>query len=65
MRNLNGVVFEVIAEAEVAQHFEESMVTCSVIRRFPDRCVYPARTRNAGKWLHGNNYVYRAQGKHP
>ena len=27
---LNSIVFEVIAEAEVAQHFEESVVTCSV-----------------------------------
>lgn len=27
---LNSIMFEIIAEAEVAQHFEESMVTCSV-----------------------------------
>ena len=27
---IDGIVLEVIAEAEVTQHFEESMVTCSV-----------------------------------
>jgi hypothetical protein len=36
-------VFEVIAEAEVTQHFEESMVTCSVADVF-QIIVFTART---------------------
>lgn len=61
---LNSIMFEIIAEAEVAQHFEESMVTCSVTDVF-SRCAYRPHARNAARWLRGNNYACRGQGTHP
>ncbi|MND20558.1 hypothetical protein D3C80_108910 [compost metagenome] len=42
-RELDSIVFEVVAEAEVAQHLEESMVTCGVADVF-QIVVFTART---------------------
>lgn len=61
---LDGVVFEIVAEAEVAQHFEEGMVTRGVTDVF-SRCVYRPHARNAVRLWRGNNYACRDQGIHP